>query len=209
MTFTFLHSVINSQSAPYLTEFITSNPFTFFSWFPRQYTLLISFYFNSHEFWAFFCFLFFVFFFLSPSNLPELSVLQNSRNQFLVIISVYSLFWWFHLLSWPIWGLPGDSVVKEYICQCRRCRIPEFDPWIRKIPGGGNDNSLKYSCWENPMDRGACWATVHGAAKSRTQLSDWAEVGMTYMLMTSKFISSAQTSSPNSSLYPTPSSNLL
>jgi len=59
-------------------------------------------------------------------------------------------------------------VVKESICQCRRCRIPEFDPWIRKIPGGGNDNSLKYSFWENPMDRGACWATVHGAAKSRT-----------------------------------------
>ena len=27
-----------------------------------------------------------------------------------------------------------------------------------------------YSCLENPMDRGACWATVHGVIKSQTQL---------------------------------------
>ena len=29
------------------------------------------------------------------------------------------------------------------------------------------DNPLQYSCLQNPMDRGACWATVHGVAKSR------------------------------------------
>ena len=34
-----------------------------------------------------------------------------------------------------------------------------------KIPGGGNGNPLKYSCLENPMDRGAWWATVQGVAK--------------------------------------------
>ena len=32
-------------------------------------------------------------------------------------------------------------------------------------------NPLQYSCLENPMDRGAWWATVHGVAKSWTQLS--------------------------------------
>ena len=37
-------------------------------------------------------------------------------------------------------------------------------------PGEGNGNPLKYSCLENPMDRGAYWATVHGVAKSRTRL---------------------------------------
>ena len=31
--------------------------------------------------------------------------------------------------------------------------------------GGGNDNSLQYSCLENPTDREAWWATVHGVAK--------------------------------------------
>ena len=35
--------------------------------------------------------------------------------------------------------------------------------------GGGHGNPLQYSCLENPMDRGAWWATVHGVAKSRTQ----------------------------------------
>ena len=34
-------------------------------------------------------------------------------------------------------------------------------------------NPLQYSCLENPMDRGAWWATVRGVAKSWTQLSDF------------------------------------
>ena len=34
--------------------------------------------------------------------------------------------------------------------------------------GGGNGNSLQYSCLENSMDRGAWWATVHGVEKSGT-----------------------------------------
>ena len=38
--------------------------------------------------------------------------------------------------------------------------------------GGGNGNPLQYSCLENPKDRGAWWATVHGVMKSQTQLSD-------------------------------------
>ena len=38
--------------------------------------------------------------------------------------------------------------------------------------GEGNGYSLQYSCLENPMDRGAWWATVRRVAKSWTQLSD-------------------------------------
>ena len=34
-----------------------------------------------------------------------------------------------------------------------------------RSPGGGNGNPLQYSCLENPMDRGAWWATVHGVAR--------------------------------------------
>ena len=41
--------------------------------------------------------------------------------------------------------------------------------WGRS-PGGGHGNPLQYSCLENPMDRGAWWATVHRVAKSWTQL---------------------------------------
>ena len=39
--------------------------------------------------------------------------------------------------------------------------------------GEGNGTPVQYSCLENPMDRGAWWAAVHGAAKSRTRLSDF------------------------------------
>ena len=34
-----------------------------------------------------------------------------------------------------------------------------------RSPGEGDDNPLQYSCLENPMDRGAWWATVHGGCK--------------------------------------------
>ena len=42
---------------------------------------------------------------------------------------------------------------------------PGFDPWVGKIPGGGNGNPLLYSCLGYPMDRGAWQATVHGVTK--------------------------------------------
>ena len=43
--------------------------------------------------------------------------------------------------------------------------------------GEGNGNPLQCPCLENPMDGGAWWATVHGVAKSRTQLSDFTFTG--------------------------------
>ena len=44
-------------------------------------------------------------------------------------------------------------------------------PGLGRSPGGGNGNLFQYSCLENPMDKGACRATVHGLAKSRIWLS--------------------------------------
>ena len=41
-------------------------------------------------------------------------------------------------------------------------------PGSGRSPGGGHGNPLQYSCLENPMDRGAWWATVHRVAKSHT-----------------------------------------
>ena len=41
---------------------------------------------------------------------------------------------------------------------------------LGRSPGEGNGNPLQYPCLENPMDRGAWWATVHGVAKSQTWL---------------------------------------
>ena len=39
-----------------------------------------------------------------------------------------------------------------------------------RVKGGGHGHPLQYSCLENPMDRGAWWATVHGVSKSQAQL---------------------------------------
>ena len=41
-------------------------------------------------------------------------------------------------------------------------------PGLGRSPGGEHGNPLQYSCLENPMDRGAWLATVHGVAKSQT-----------------------------------------
>ena len=49
------------------------------------------------------------------------------------------------------------------------CLFRYLSHWL----GEGSGNPLQYSCLENPMDRGAWWAAVHGIAKSQTQLSDF------------------------------------
>ena len=46
-----------------------------------------------------------------------------------------------------------------------------------RSPGEGHGNPLQCSCLEKPMDRGAWKATVHGAMKSQTWLSDWTTLG--------------------------------
>ena len=51
-------------------------------------------------------------------------------------------------------------------------------PGLGRSPGEGNGNPLQY-CLENPMDRGAWWAAVHGVSKSPTRLSDFT---FTFML---------------------------
>ena len=61
-------------------------------------------------------------------------------------------------------------VVKNLSDNARDLRDAGSIPELGRSPGGGHGNPLQYSCLENPMDRGAWWATVHSVAKSRTQL---------------------------------------
>ena len=66
-------------------------------------------------------------------------------------------------------GFPGGSDDKVSACNAGdQCSIPGSG----RSPGVGNGNPLQYSHLENSMDRGAWWATVHGVAKSWTQLSN-------------------------------------
>ena len=64
--------------------------------------------------------------------------------------------YWFSLVA---------QTVKESACNMGG---PSSFPGSGRSPGEGNGNPLQYSCLENPMDRRAWWATVHGDAKSQT-----------------------------------------
>ena len=66
-------------------------------------------------------------------------------------------------------GFPGVSDGKESTCNAGDLGlIPELERSL----GEGNGNPFQYSCLENPMDRGAWQATVHGVTKSQTGLSN-------------------------------------
>ena len=56
----------------------------------------------------------------------------------------------------------GGSDHKESACSAGD---PDSIPGSGRSPGEVNGNSLQYSCLENPVDRGAWWAIVHGGHK--------------------------------------------
>ena len=74
-------------------------------------------------------------------------------------------------------NFPGgsDSKVSDY-----NVGDPGSIPGLGRSSGEGNGNPLQYYCLENPMDRGACSATVHGVAKNQTRLSDCTFTFMDY-----------------------------
>ena len=55
-------------------------------------------------------------------------------------------------------------------------------PGLARSPGEGNGNPLQYSCLDNPIDRGAWWATIHGVTR---------ESDMTYQLNTNNIYGGA------------------
>ena len=71
--------------------------------------------------------------------------------------------------SMRVMGFPGSSAGKESTCNAGDLGSI---PGLGRSPGGGQGNPLQYSCLENPMDRGAWWATVRGVTKSQTRLSN-------------------------------------
>ena len=62
--------------------------------------------------------------------------------------------------------LPQWLSGKESACNAGNADDTGSIPGSGRTPGGGNGNPVQYSCLENPMDRGAWWATVHRVTKS-------------------------------------------
>ena len=72
------------------------------------------------------------------------------------------MFLFYGLLDRKKLGLPRWLSGKESTCQAGD---PGSVPGLGRSPEEGNGNPLWYSCLENPMDRGAWWATVHAVAE--------------------------------------------
>ena len=68
-------------------------------------------------------------------------------------------------------GFSGGAVVKNPPANAGDTRDVGLIPGSGSSPEVGNGNPLQYSCLENPMDRGAWQAIVHGVTQSRTRLS--------------------------------------
>ena len=66
-------------------------------------------------------------------------------------------------------GFPGGSDGKE---SAYNAEEPGSIPGWGRSPGERNGSPLQYSCLENPMDRGAWWATVYRVAESQTRLGN-------------------------------------
>ena len=76
---------------------------------------------------------------------------------------------WTHICVYiiikAVLGFPGGSDGKESACSAGDL---DLIPGLGRSPREGNDNPLQYPCLENPRDRGAWWAAVHGVAESGT-----------------------------------------
>ena len=72
-------------------------------------------------------------------------------------------------------------VVKTLPANAGDVRDEASIPGWGRSSGGRNGTPLQYSCLENPMDRGAWWATVHMVPTSGAQLSIWAHIQCNYL----------------------------
>ena len=66
------------------------------------------------------------------------------------------------------WAAQGAPVIQNLPANAGDATDVGLVPGLGRSPGGRHGNPLHYSCLENPMDRGAWWATVHSVAESQT-----------------------------------------
>ena len=82
-----------------------------------------------------------------------------------ILLLIYSANIYIYGAFTVVLGFPSGTLIKNLPANAGDAgSIPESGRSL----GEGDDSPLQYSCWENPMDRGAWWATVHGVAKSQT-----------------------------------------
>ena len=111
---------------------------------------------------------------LNRATIPKTTRINDKRRitvapqQNLFSVKIHNTSWWAALLLWATKDFPGGSDGKESACNAGDLGSI---PGSGRSPGEGHGNPPQYSCLENPMDRGAWWATVRRVAKSWTQLN--------------------------------------
>ena len=89
----------------------------------------------------------------------------------IIILNTLETEWSFLNLIKSIYEKPIPNIILEAspMAQCERiclqCRRFSFHPWVGKVPWRRKWQPPPVFCLENPMDRGAWWATVHGIEK--------------------------------------------
>ena len=109
--------------------------------------------------------------YLSPAVNPHLHIIITQSPSVCytsLFLGLYMLWVWENIHVSIRMGFPGGSFGKE---SASNSGDPGSISRLRS-PGKGHDNPFQYSCLENPIDRGAWRATVHGVRKSWTPLSD-------------------------------------
>ena len=98
-------------------------------------------------------------------QIKKLSPICNINFNFLLIY--YFFLWTLFIL---LFGLPQWLSSEDSTCNAGDTGDTASIPGLGISPGGRHGNTFQYSCLENPMDRGAQQATVHGVTKSHTRL---------------------------------------
>ncbi|CAI9172850.1 unnamed protein product [Rangifer tarandus platyrhynchus] len=111
---------------------------------------------------------------LSTGNYAQYPVISHSERMCIVqCMCITDLLYsrdWHNIVNQLYFnkGFPGGSEVKNLPANAGDARDAVSISGLGRYLGAGDGNPLQYSCLENSMDRGAWWATVHGATKSQT-----------------------------------------
>ena len=126
------------------------------------------------------CHFYYSSFIYDASNSPDVIFLIPQMLALVFLLDQFS----------PCTGFPRGSDSKVSVCNAGD---PGSILGLGRSPGEGNGNPFQYSCLENPMDRGAWWAVLHGVPKSRIRLRNFTSSHCTSLQFSRSVVSDSAT----------------
>ena len=119
--------------------------------------------------------------------------LRSGQRQPLKLVFLHtSLLMFTEIFGWKWQESHSNHFQKKGLCN----QTSKYQGWTDFVVGEDNGTPLHYSCLENPMDRGAWWAAVHGVAKSLARLKQLSACMHTHRYHTCLSISLSSSSGP-------------